>query len=269
MSKKLDFSKVATIEKHNYSKEELKILTAENVAKMSILQEKLFASGEYGILVILQGMDTSGKDSCIKSITNGINPAGCKVFSFKKPSIDEISHDYLWRANLNLPKLGEIVLFNRSYYEDVLVVQVHNLLKPIFQRKEIWKERYLQINNYERYLRENNVIPVKFFLHISKEEQKKRLLQRLKDENKNWKFEPGDLEERKYWEDYQECYADVIENTEEGCNWKIIPADDKYYARYLISSALLKEMEKLNITFPERKDKVAVKKYIDMLENEK
>jgi len=238
------------------SKEEAEKSLADNIARMAELQTTLYAQGKYSILIIFQAMDTAGKDGAIKHVMTGLNPQSTIVHSFKQPSAEELSHDYLWRANKNLPQRGHMGIFNRSYYEEVLVVKVHNLLKSEQIPKElitddIWKDRYRQIRDYERYLYENGTIILKFFLHISKEEQKRRFLARIDDKFKNWKFSTGDITEREYWSDYQKCYQEAIrETSEKHAPWFVIPADKKWFSRLVISEAIVQTMEKLKLDYP-------------------
>jgi PPK2 family polyphosphate:nucleotide phosphotransferase len=240
-----------------HSKKDGLELTAANISKMTILQDKLYAQDRYSLLIIFQAMDTAGKDGAIQHVMSGLNPQGTQVQSFKVPSKEELDHDYLWRANKNLPERGRIGIFNRSYYEEVLVVKVHDLLKtqqlpPELIGRNIWNNRYSQIRNYERYLSENGVAILKFFLHISKEEQKERLLARIDDKTKNWKFSAADIEERKYWEQYQLCYQEAMgETASKYAPWFIIPADKKWFARLLISEVIVQTMEKLNLEYPQ------------------
>ena len=238
------------------SKEDGERLLAENTEKMAELQDKLYAQDKYSLLIIFQAMDTAGKDGAIKHVMSGLNPQGTHVHSFKRPSDEELDHDYLWRASKNLPERGLIGIFNRSYYEDVLVVRVHDLLKNSQLPKEfitddIWKNRFRQIRDYEQYLHENGTVILKFFLHISKEEQKERLLGRIDDKTKNWKFEAGDLTEREYWDEYQRCYQEAISETStRHAPWFVIPADKKWFARLMVSEVIVKTMESLNPEFP-------------------
>lgn len=242
------------------SKEIGEKLLAENIDKMTLLQEKMYAQDKYSLLLIFQAMDTAGKDGAIKHVMSGLNPQGTQVHSFKRPSDEELDHDYLWRANKNLPERGQIGIFNRSYYEDVLVVRVHNLVKdsqlPVkFVTDSIWKDRFRQIRDYEQYLYENGTVIVKFYLHISKKEQKERLLERIDDKTKNWKFEAGDLKEREYWDKYQECYEEMMNETSvKHAPWYVIPADKKWFARLTISEIIVKTMESLEFKFPEISD---------------
>lgn len=263
---KINLSKYPTDETDGVTdKEEAEGILARNIKKMSELQEKLYAQNEYSILLIFQAMDTAGKDSAIKHVMSGLNPQGTQVHSFKRPSDEELNHDYLWRANNHLPERGNIGIFNRSYYEEVLVVKVHNLVRSqnlpqSLIHKNIWDTRYRQIRDYEQYLTENGTQVIKFFLHISKDEQKKRLLARIDDKTKNWKFEAADIQERSYWDKYQSCYEEAIAATaSENSPWYIIPSDKKWYARLVISEILVKTMEELDLKFPKvDKNKLAV-----------
>ena len=222
------------------SKNEAAEILEENVKKMSELQDKLYAQDKYSLLLIFQAMDAAGKDGTIKHVMSGLNPQGTQVYSFKQPSAEEIDHGYLWRISKALPERGRIGIFNRSHYEEVLIVRVHNLiasskLPEKFIDKNIWQRRFEQITNFEKYLYENGTVILKFFLHISKEEQKKRFLERIDNPAKNWKFAMGDIEERKYWDEYQKCYEEAIAATSKDCSpWFIIPADKKWFERLLV-----------------------------------
>lgn len=231
--------------------EECRILLAE-------LQDKMYAQAGFSVLVILQAMDTAGKDGVVKHVFSGVNPQGVRVVSFKKPSTEELQHDYLWRVSEQLPKLGEIGVFNRSYYEDVLVTRVHSgminpALLPSGRADEtFWNQRLEQINQYERYLLQNRIIPIKIFLHISKEEQKKRLLARIDNKSKNWKFDQADVQERQYWSDYQRVYEKTISATaNEQAPWYVIPANKKWYARAVVAQLLTKRIERLHPDYPQ------------------
>jgi len=238
------------------SKEEAKEQLEKNVEKMRELQDKLYASDKYSVLLIFQAMDAAGKDSTIKHVMSGLNPQGTQVYSFKQPSKEEIDHGYLWRIEKSLPERGRIGIFNRSHYEEVLVVKVHNLLK--YQQlpeelidKNVWQRRYEQICNFEKYLHENGTIVIKFFLHVSKEEQKERFMARIDDSSKNWKFSAADIEERKYWDDYQKAYEDAISSTStKYAPWYIIPADKKWFSRLLVSEIIVESLKKLNLEYP-------------------
>lgn len=229
---------------------------ALNLDKLQVLQDKLYAQNQYAILLIIQAMDAAGKDGLIKHVMSGVNPQGCQVFSFKQPSTEELDHDYLWRCVKNLPERGRIGIFNRSYYEDVLVVRVHNLVhgSQVPQRlidKNLWVDRFGQIRNFEDYLVENGIIPIKIFLNVSKDEQKQRFLDRIEDPSKNWKFSAGDISERALWDDYMNAYEDAIKHTStEKSPWHIIPADRKWFARLLVSEIIVQKMEGLNLVYP-------------------
>jgi PPK2 family polyphosphate:nucleotide phosphotransferase len=222
------------------------------------LQEKLYAQDHWALLLVLQGMDAAGKDGVIKHVMSGVNPQGCDVHSFKTPSDEELSHDYLWRVHRCVPERGKIGIFNRSYYEEVLVVRVHpavlraqKLPDPLIT-KHIWEQRYEDINAFEHYLTNNGVVIRKFFLHISKKEQKKRFLERLEDSKKNWKFSMADVKERGYWKDYQEAYEEMIQNTAtKHAPWYVVPADNKWYTQLIVASAIISTLEELDLSFPD------------------
>ena len=222
------------------------------------MQEKLYAQDRWSLLLILQGMDTAGKDSTIKHVMSGVDPQGCEVHSFKAPSHEELDHDFLWRAHRVCPERGRIGIFNRSYYEEVLVVRVHpELLEP--QRlpeslvdKHVWEERYEDINAFERYLTRNGTVIRKFFLHLSKEEQRQRFLARLDEPAKNWKFSEGDLKERESWSDYQDAYEAALQATAtKHAPWYVVPADHKWYAHLVVASAVIEALGDLDLAFPE------------------
>jgi PPK2 family polyphosphate:nucleotide phosphotransferase len=220
--------------------------TEKNIEKIAKLQEKLYAESRQALLVILQGMDTSGKDGVTKSFVRDVNPPGVVVTSFKVPSKEELSHDFLWRAHLKVPSYGLIGVWNRSHYEDVLVVRVHELVP-----EKVWKERFWQINEFERMLSENHVRVLKIFLHITKEEQKERLEARLKDDYKHWKFNPGDLKERAYWDVYQRVYEDAITKTStEHAPWYVVPADKKWYRDAVATEIVMEVLEDMEPEFP-------------------
>ncbi len=244
------------------TKQEAGALLAEDIEKLSALQGKLYAQDRYSVLVIFQAMDAAGKDGTIKHVMSGINPQGCQVYSFKQPSAEELDHDYLWRINRCLPERGRIGIFNRSQYEDVLIAKVHpeiilsNKLPGVTSLEDVtpkfWKKRYRQINDYERYLTENGTIVIKFFLNVSKDEQKKRFLARLEDEAKNWKFSTSDLKERSYWDDYMKAYSDMLTHTStEDAPWYVIPADNKWFMRYAVGRILCERMGELDLHYPE------------------
>jgi PPK2 family polyphosphate:nucleotide phosphotransferase len=211
------------------------------------LQDLLFAESRHRVLIVLQGMDTSGKDGTIRWVFDSIDPLGVRVASFKVPTAEELAHDYLWRVHKQVPGNGELVIFNRSHYEDVLVVRVHDIVP-----KKVWSKRYDQINDFERLLSENGTTIVKFFLHISKDEQKARLEERLANREKHWKFNLGDLEERKLWDDYQRAYEDAIRKTStEWAPWHVIPANAKWYRNWVISKIIVDKLASLGMKTPE------------------
>lgn len=238
------------------SKKEAKEKLEDNIEKMIELQDKLYAADKYSLLLIFQAMDAAGKDSTIKHVMSGLNPQGTQVFSFKQPSKEELDHGFLWRIQKVVPERGRIGIFNRSHYEEVLVVKVHNLIK--YQQipselidDKIWIKRYQQIKDFEKYLFENGTVILKFFLNVSKDEQKKRFLKRIDDPSKNWKFSSADVEERKFWSDYQKAYEDAINATSTSyAPWYIIPADKKWFARLLVSEIIIKKLKQLNIDYP-------------------
>jgi PPK2 family polyphosphate:nucleotide phosphotransferase len=217
----------------------------------------LYAQSQWAVLVVLQGMDAAGKDSVIKHVMSGVNPQGCEVHPFKAPSQLELDHDFLWRAAVVLPRRGHIGIFNRSYYEEVLVVRVHkDLLEhqglpPKLITKDIWTERYEDINAFERHLARSGTLPLKFFLHVSKQEQQKRLLERIDDPAKQWKFNAGDIGERKLWDQYAAAYQDMIRATAtEDAPWHVVPADHKWFTRLVIAAAIIERIEAINPKFP-------------------
>lgn len=219
---------------------------AELHAQLDALQERFYAEGKHRLLIVLQGMDTSGKDGTIRAVFEGVNPQGVRVASFKVPTSEELSHDYLWRIHKQTPGKGEWVIFNRSHYEDVLVVRVHNLVP-----EEVWSRRYDQINAFERLLVDEGTTILKFFLHISKDAQKERLIERLEMPAKNWKFNPADLKERDLWDQYQKAYEDVLEKTStDWAPWHVIPADKNWFRNLLICRTLVDTLKNLNIQTP-------------------
>ena len=230
----------------------------ENVKKLSDLQEVLWADNRHALLIIFQAMDAAGKDGAVKHVMSGLNPQGVDVSSFKQPSAEELDHDYLWRTMKRLPERGRIGIFNRSYYEDVLIVRVHpeilqsnQLPEKILSDPNIWKRRFEQIRNFEDYLANNGIHTLKFFLNVSKKEQKERFLARIDEPEKNWKFSAGDAKERKFWDEYMHAYTDAIENTStKNAPWYIVPADKKWFTRLAISEVIIKKLESLNLEFP-------------------
>lgn len=258
--KKLNLSKLPTSgKKDGVVKEEILEKTKENQLKIQALQEKLYADGREGLIIVIQAMDAAGKDSTIKHVMSGVNPQGVEVHSFKAPSSEELAHDFLWRLNQCIPRRGMMAIFNRSHYEDVLVVQVHHLNKTYHMADrvtgmddaEFFKKRYKHIKNYEEYLYDNSYRVLKIFLNVSKKEQKKRFLERIETPEKNWKFSAGDLKERALWDTYQECYERTINATAtKDCPWYVLPADQKWYTRYLVSEAILETLESIDPQYP-------------------
>ncbi len=240
------------------SKEQYKKVLSEHVKQLSAQQQLLYASNSHAILLIFQAMDAAGKDGAIRHVMSGVNPQGCQVFSFKHPSAAELQHDFLWRTTRDLPERGRIGIFNRSYYEEVLIVRVHRdilasegLADAPKSDKKLWRDRYRSIVNLERHLHENGTRIVKFFLHVSKEEQRKRFIARIDDPEKNWKFSSDDVEERKFWEQYMEAYEECLSATSTAESpWYVVPADDKETARLIVSKIVLDTFEGLDMAFP-------------------
>lgn len=229
----------------------------EDIVRLAAYQDKLYAQNTYALLVIVQAMDAAGKDGVVKHVMSGVNPQGCQVFSFKAPSSEELDHDYLWRVNKALPERGRIGIFNRSYYEEVLVVRVHQSilaaqqLPPKHVGKRIWRNRFEDINCYERYLVRNGIEVVKFFLNVSKKEQKKRFLKRIELPEKNWKFSAFDVKERGYWDDYMAAYEDMFSHTStEHAPWHIIPADNKWFTRAAVADVIVKKLKSMKLHYP-------------------
>jgi PPK2 family polyphosphate:nucleotide phosphotransferase len=234
-----------------------KKLIEANRTRLSELQEKLYAQDRWSLLLIFQGMDAAGKDSAIKSVFDGINPQGCEVTSFKQPSSNELDHDFMWRSTIALPQRGRIGIFNRSYYEECLVVRVHpeilakQKIPAELVTKDIWRDRFEDISAFEKYLAHNGTVVLKFFLNVSKEEQRLRFLDRLDEPAKNWKFSTADVTERALWDKYQAAYQDMIGNTaSKHAPWHVVPADHKWLARVVIGSTIVSALEKLNLKFP-------------------
>jgi len=232
-------------------------LLAEHTAKLSEQQSRLYADDSYALLLIFQAMDAAGKDSAIEHVMSGVNPQGCQVWSFKSPSAEELNHDFLWRTTVKLPERGRIGIFNRSYYEETLVVRVHPeildlaKLPPKLVTRHIWRDRFEDINAFERYLTRNGFAIRKFFLNVSKKEQKARFLARLDRPEKNWKFSMGDVKERERWNDYQAAYEDTIRNTATPyAPWIVVPADNKKFARVVVAAAVIDALESLKLKFP-------------------
>lgn len=242
------------------SKKEYKKLLSEYRQDIYDLQNMMYAHNKYALLLIFQGMDTAGKDGAIKHVMSGINPAGVQVFSFKKPSTKELDHNFMWRTNLCMPERGRIGIFNRSYYEEVLVIKVHPEILTKYQHvpveftkdlDQVWKNRYDTIINHEKYAHQNGTKTIKFFIHISKEEQRQRFLDRIDRPEKNWKLSPSDTEERKFWDDYQQAYEDCVnETSSENSPWYVIPGDDKKNARLIVSQIILNHLHKLDMHYP-------------------
>ena len=227
-----------------------------NLSKMAELQEKLFAEDQYSVLVVFQAMDAAGKDGAIKHVMSGFNPQGVHVSSFKVPSGEENDHDYLWRIHKQTPRRGEIGIFNRSHYEDVIVARVHDLVEksqipPELVTEAIWEQRYRQIRDFERHLAENGTCILKFFLHVSKDEQRERLLDRINKPAKNWKFSAGDTYERQHWDEYMQAYEKMLRETStESAPWYVLPADNKWYTRFLVSEVILNKLKELDLHYP-------------------
>ena len=239
-------------------KDEAKALLQQGVQTLAELQDKLYAQDRWAVLLVFQAMDAAGKDGTIKHVMSGVNPQGCEVASFKAPSSEELDHDFLWRCMPWLPNRGHIGIFNRSYYEEVLVVRVHpeylaaQKLPPQLATKRIWDERYEDINNFERYLARNGTVIRKFFLHVSKEEQKKRFLERLTEPEKHWKFSAADVRERAHWDDYMKAYEAMIQATAAPhAPWYVVPADNKWFTRMVVAAAVVEAMESLDLRYPE------------------
>jgi PPK2 family polyphosphate:nucleotide phosphotransferase len=240
------------------SKKHYEEMQADHIARLSALQSLLWADNRHALLLIFQAMDAAGKDSAIKHVMSGINPQGCQVFSFKAPSAQELSHDFLWRTTNCLPERGSIGIFNRSYYEEVLIVRVHpeillsqGLPVEVLNDGDIWQQRYLSIVNQEKHLHHNGTRVVKFFLHLSKEEQRRRFLARIEDPDKNWKFSQADIKERDFWKDYMRAYADCLGATStRDAPWYVVPADDKKNARLIISQVIAAALEDLKLSYP-------------------
>jgi PPK2 family polyphosphate:nucleotide phosphotransferase len=250
-----------TLEFKKSDKEKAQVALKNGVTLLSELQEKLYAQDEWGLLLIFQAMDAAGKDGAIKHVMSGINPQGCQVHSFKAPSNEDLDHDYLWRCSKALPERGRIGIFNRSYYEETLAVRVHSELlnkqklpKPL-KTKNLWKERFEDINAFEKYLTRNGILVVKFFLHVSKNEQQKRFLKRIDNPEKNWKFSSTDALSRNSWDDYQKAYEETLANTASPhAPWYVVPADNKWFTRIVVAAAIISTLESLHLQFPKLPD---------------
>jgi PPK2 family polyphosphate:nucleotide phosphotransferase len=246
----LEFTKEA-------DKQRAKEALTTGLTALTELQDKLYAQDKWAVLLIFQAMDAAGKDGAIKHVMSGINPQGCEVYSFKSPSADDLDHDYLWRCMKCLPNRGHIGIFNRSYYEEVLVVRVHpeflakQKLPPQLMGKKIWEKRFEDIRNFEQYLARNGVVVRKFFLHVSKKEQKRRFLERIDDPQKNWKFSSNDANERDFWDDYMEAYEQMIQETAtKEAPWYVVPADNKWFTRVVVASAVIETLASLDLAYP-------------------
>jgi PPK2 family polyphosphate:nucleotide phosphotransferase len=255
------------------SKEDYKQILANHVARMSALQELLYAGNRHAILIIFQAIDAAGKDGCIKHVMSGVNPQGCDVFSYSHPTLNELRHDFLWRTTRDLPERGKIVIFNRSYYEEVLIVRVHpeileaEALPDDGHNEKLWQDRYRSISGLERHLLSNGTRIVKIFLHVSREEQRKRLLDRIDTPEKNWKMKPSDIEERKFWKQYRSAYEECLAATStKEAPWYVVPADDKLSARLFVSNIILETLESLNMSLP--KVSAERRKELDAMRNE-
>ena len=253
---------------HWKSKEHAEKTLQEQVARTADLQDKLYAQDTWSLLLIFQAMDAAGKDGAIKHVMSGVNPQGCEVHSFKAPSSQELQHDFLWRTTRGLPERGHIGIFNRSYYEEVLVVRVHpellnsQKIPASLVGKKVWDQRFEDIRCFERHMERSGTVIRKFFLHVSKKEQKRRFLKRLEEPEKNWKFSPSDVRERECWDDYQKAYEDMICNTAaKHAPWYVVPADNKWFTRLVISTVIVDTLESLGLDFP--KVGAAKKKELD------
>jgi PPK2 family polyphosphate:nucleotide phosphotransferase len=246
-----------TLDVGSEDKPRAKEALAMGIEALSELQDMLYAQDSWAVLLIFQAMDAAGKDGTIKHVMSGVNPQGCQVTSFKSPSAEDLDHDYLWRCVKSLPARGHIGIFNRSYYEETLVVRVHpeflekQKIPPELVTKDIWKERYKDIRSFERYLTRNGVVIRKFFLHVSKKEQKKRFLDRLENPEKNWKFSPNDVKERAFWDDYMQAYEDMIRHTAtKDAPWYVVPADNKWFTRLVVGAAVVGTLGSLDLRYP-------------------
>ena len=259
-----DFDPADTLGIKSETKPRAKEALAVGVQALAKFQDKLYAQDKWAVLLIFQAMDAAGKDGVIKHVMSGLNPQGCDVHSFKSPSAEELDHDYLWRSMKVLPNRGHIGIFNRSYYEETLVVRVHpeflakQKLPPELITKKIWEHRFEDIRNFEQYLSHNGVVVRKFFLHLSKKEQKRRFLERIENPDKNWKFSGSDAAEREHWDEYMDAYEDMIRHTAtEASPWYVVPADNKWFTRVVVAAAVIETLASLNLNYPEvGKDKL-------------
>ena len=251
-----------TLHLQSEDKPRAKEVLSNGVQLLAELQDMLYAQDRWAVLIILQAMDAAGKDGTIKHIMSGVNPQGCQVHSFKSPSPEELDHDYLWRCMKALPNKGNIGIFNRSYYEETLVVRVHKeyldneKLPPGLDTRNIWKERFQDIRNFERYLTRNGMIIRKFYLHVSKEEQERRFMERIENPEKNWKFSASDVKERQHWDDYMKAFEDMIRNTAtKEAPWYVVPADNKWFTRLVVAAAIIDALASLDLHYPKVDEK--------------
>jgi len=270
-----DINPADTARLRSEDKAEARDMLARGVEWLAEQQDMLYAQDHWAVLLVFQAMDAAGKDGTIKHVTSGINPQGCTVTSYKQPSSEELDHDYLWRYMRNVPARGQIGIFNRSYYEEVLVVKVHEELlarqkmHPSLVTKKIWDERYEDIVNYEKYLVRNGVLVLKFFLHVSKAEQKRRFMERLDRPEKNWKFSAADVAERQHWKEYQQAYEEAIRSTaSEEAPWHVVPADNKWFTRLVVAAAVVQAIAGLKLHYPvvgpaKRKELAAARKRLE------
>ncbi len=250
-----------TLDLTSEDKPHAKEALAMGIEVLAELQDMLYAQDNWAVLLMFQAMDAAGKDGAIKHVMSGVNPQGCQVFSFKSPTSEDLDHDYLWRCIKCLPERGRIGIFNRSYYEETLVVRVHReflekqKLPPELITKDIWNERFQDIRSFERYLTRNGIAICKFFLHVSNKEQKKRFLERIEEPEKNWKFSANDAKEREYWKDYMEAYEDMIRNTAtKSAPWYVVPADNKWFTRVVVAAAVINTLDALDLKYPKVSD---------------
>jgi PPK2 family polyphosphate:nucleotide phosphotransferase len=256
-----DFAPDDTLGLKSEDKPRAKEALAMGVDALAELQDKLYAQDKWAVLLVFQAMDAAGKDGAIKHVMSGVNPQGCQVYSFKSPSAEDLDHDYLWRCQKCLPNRGHIGIFNRSYYEETLVVRVHpeflakQKIPPSLVTKNIWDERFQDIRSFERYLARNGIVVVKFFLHISKKEQKRRFLERAETPEKNWKFSSADMAEREHWDAYQDAYEDMIRKTStKHAPWYVVPADNKWFTRVVVAAAVIDAIAALGVDYPKVDD---------------
>jgi PPK2 family polyphosphate:nucleotide phosphotransferase len=259
--KKIDLQDYDTADTGKFeSKESAQVKLAAGILQLAEYQNILYAQNKFSVLIIFQAMDAAGKDSTIKHVMSGVNPQGCQVFSFKSPSTEELDHDYLWRTHKAMPERGRIGIFNRSYYEEALIVRVHPELLaaqslPHLDLKQIWPQRFQEINDFERYLTSNGTVIIKFFLHVSKKEQKRRFLDRINEPEKHWKFSAQDIQERTYWDDYQAAYTDIFNHTSTAvAPWYIIPADRKWFTRLTVADIICDRLQQMDLAYPQISD---------------